>query len=233
MALAMAPERELPDTIADGFRAALPLVVPTGLIGASFGVAATTAGWGDLAPVVMSVIVFSGAAQFTTLTVLVAGGSVVTAIAAATLITLRFLAIGLAIGPSIRGSAVRRAAVGWTTTDASIVLARVDEVRYGPRRLVGSFLPQFVGWTLGTGVGVVVGGRIEEPERYGLDALFPAFFCVLLAGELRDPAARASAAAAALIALVLIPIAPPGVPVIAACLAVLVGRVVRSQTEPG
>lgn len=228
----MAPADELPDTCADGIRAALPLIIPTLLIGASFGVAASTAGWGDLAPVVMSVIVFSGAAQFTTLTVLVAGGSVVTAITAATLITLRFLALGLAIGPSIRGGAVRRAAVGWTTTDASIILARVGEGRYGPRRLVGSFLPQFAGWTIGTVAGVVVGGRIEEPERYGLDALFPAFFCVLLAGELGDPAARASAAAAALIALALIPIAPPGVPVIAACLAVLVGRLVRSRKEP-
>jgi predicted branched-subunit amino acid permease len=227
----MGSATETPDTLADGIRAALPLILPTVLIGASFGVAASTAGWGDLAPVVMSVIVFSGAAQFTLLTVLVAGGSIITAIAAATLITLRFLALGLAIGPSIRGSALRRAAVGWTTTDASIVLARTGEARYGPRRLVGSFLPQFAGWTIGTWAGVVVGGRIPDPERYGLDALFPAFFCVLLAGELRDPAARVSAAVAALIAVVLIPIAPPGLPVIAACLAVAAGRLVRAPGE--
>lgn len=231
MALAMAPDHQPPDTIADGIRVALPLVLPTLLIGASFGVAASTAGWGDLAPVVMSVIVFSGAAQFTLLTVLVAGGSIVTAIVASTLITLRFLALGLAIGPSIRGNALRRAAVGWTTTDASIILARTGEARYGPRRLVGSFVPQFAGWTAGTWAGVVVGGRIADPERYGLDALFPAFFCVLLAGELSDPAARVTAGMAALIALALIPIAPPGVPVIAACLAVVAGRLVRTPRE--
>ncbi len=40
-------------------RAALPLVIPTALIGASFGVAAATTGWGTLAPIVMSAIVFS------------------------------------------------------------------------------------------------------------------------------------------------------------------------------
>ena len=34
-------------------RAALPLVIPTALIGASFGVAAATTGWGTLAPIVM------------------------------------------------------------------------------------------------------------------------------------------------------------------------------------
>ena len=57
-------------------RAALPLVIPTALIGASFGVAAVTTGWGSVAPVVMSAIVFSGAAQFATLAVLSAGATV-------------------------------------------------------------------------------------------------------------------------------------------------------------
>lgn len=217
-------EPDAPDTFVSGVRAALPLAVPTLLIGAAFGVGASTAGWGDVAPVVMSVIVFSGAAQFAALSVLVAGGGVITAVTAATLITLRFLALGVAIGPSLRGGAVRRAAEGWTITDASLILARVGQARYGPARLVGSFVPQFAGWTLGTLAGVVVGGRIADPDRYGLDVLFPAFFCSLLATELADPASRIAAGVAALIALVLIPIAPPGVPVIAACLAVLAGR---------
>lgn len=215
------------DTVAAGARAALPLVIPTLMIGASFGVAASTAGWGDVAPVVMSVIVFSGAAQFATLSVLVAGGGVLTAVTAATLITLRFLALGVAIGPSMRGGVLRRAVEGWTVTDASLILARTGEARYGPSRLVGSFLPQFTGWTLGTLAGVVAGSRIADPDRYGLDALFPAFFCYLLAGELADPESRVAAAAAALIALALIPIAPAGVPVIAACVAVFAGRLRR------
>src|SRR4051812_50215183 len=56
----------------------------------------------------MSAIVFSGAAQFATLAVLGAGGSAVAAIVAATLVASRFLAIGVAIGPSMRGGTVRR-----------------------------------------------------------------------------------------------------------------------------
>lgn len=221
------PTHDPADTYAAGTRAALPLIVPTLLIGASFGVAATTAGWGDVAPVVMSVVVFAGAAQFATLAVLAADGSVFAAVVAATLVNLRFLAMGLAIGPSLRGGSVRRAALGWLITDASLILARIGDGRYGQERLVGSWLPQFAGWTLGTLAGVVVGGRIADPERYGLDALFPAFFLYLLAGELTDAASRTTAAVAAVIALVLTPIAPPGVPVIAACAAVLAGRALR------
>ena len=43
-------------------------------------------------------------------------------------------------------------------------------------------------------------------------------------GELGNRGARVTAAVATLIAFVLIPIAPPGIPVVAASLAVLAGR---------
>jgi len=205
-------------------RAALPLVIPTALIGASFGVSAATSGWGTLAPVVMSAIVFSGAAQFATLAVLGAGGSVITAIVASTLIASRFLAIGVALGPSMRGGAVRRSLEGQAVVDASLILARTGEARYGVRRLLGSTLPQYVGWSTGTIVGVLAGNGIPDPKALGLDALFPAFFLVLVWSELGDRAARVTAVVATLIAVVLIPIAPPGIPVVAASLAVLAGR---------
>jgi 4-azaleucine resistance transporter AzlC len=218
------PEAE--DSYAAGFRAAVPLVVPTLLIGASFGVAASTVGWGVVAPVVMSAIVFSGAAQFAIASVLGAGGSVVAAVLAGSLIATRFLAMGAAIGPSMRGGPLRRALEGQAVVDASLVLARVGDARYGPRRLLGATAPQYVCWTTGTLIGVLVGDKIADPEALGLDAVFPAFFVVLVAGELTTRAARVTAAAAALIVLALIPVAPPGVPVIAACAAVAAGRLV-------
>lgn len=208
-------------------RAALPLVIPTALIGASFGVSAATSGWGTLAPVVMSAIVFSGAAQFATLAVLGAGGSVVTAIVAATLIASRFLAIGVALGPSMRGGALRRSLEGQAVVDASLILARTGEARYGVRRLLGSTVPQYVGWSTGTVAGVLAGNAIPDPESLGLDALFPAFFLVLVWTELGDRAARVTAAVATIVAVALIPVAPPGIPVVAASLAVLAGRAVQ------
>ena len=214
------------DTYAAGIRAALPLVIPTALIGASFGVSAVTAGWGTVAPAVMSVIVFSGAAQFATLAVLSAGGSAITAIVAATLIASRFLAIGVALGPSMRGGPVRRALEGQAVVDASLILARTGEGRYGVRRLLGSTLPQFMGWTLGTPGGVLAGDSIPNPKELGLDALFPAFFLALLWRELVTPAARVTAAVSTVITVALIPVAPPGIPVVVASLAVIAGRLV-------
>ena len=66
--------------IRTGIRAGMPLVLPTFAGGISFGVLAQPV-MGSIAPVVMSLIVFSGAAQFAALTVLTAGGGAVAAIA--------------------------------------------------------------------------------------------------------------------------------------------------------
>ncbi len=208
-------------------RVALPLVIPTALIGASFGVAAATSGGGTVAPIVMSAIVFSGAAQFAVLAVLTAGGGVITAIVAATLVASRFLAIGVALGPSMRGGKIQRAFEGQAVVDAALILAKTGEARYGVKRLLGSTLPQYLGWTLGTLGGVLAGNRIPDPEELGLDALFPAFFLVLVWSELGTRAARITAVTATLIAAVLIPIAPPGIPVVAASLAVFAGRLAQ------
>ena len=65
---------------------------------------------------------------------------------------------------------------------------------------------------------------IGNPERLGLDVIFPAFFLVLLTEELRGgKRAVAVAFIAAVLALTLVPLTPPGVPVIAACAAALLG----------
>jgi hypothetical protein len=71
-------------------------------IAISFGVLARPL-MGLVAPIVMSIVVFSGAAQFGALAVLLAGGSTAAAIAAGVLLNARYLAMGLALAPSLRG----------------------------------------------------------------------------------------------------------------------------------
>src|SRR3954464_8467546 len=85
-----------------GLRAGLPLVAPTFAIGLSFGVLAQPV-MGSIAPILMSLAVFSGAAQFAALTVLTAGGGALAAIAAGMLMNARWLPMGLAVGPFLRG----------------------------------------------------------------------------------------------------------------------------------
>lgn len=208
--------------IASGIRAGLPLVLPTFALGASFGVLARGV-MGSVAPIVMSITVFAGAAQFAALSVLAGGGGGAAAIVAGLLMNGRFLPMGFAAGASFRGGRVARAAQGQAIVDASWALASRGDGSFDRGLLLGATIPQAAGWISGTVAGVVGGSLFTHPERFGLDAIFPAFYLTLLFGELHNGRARATAALAAGLALALIPVAPTGVPVIAASLAAMLG----------
>jgi 4-azaleucine resistance transporter AzlC len=208
--------------IRQGLSAGLPLVLPTFAIGLSFGVLAQPV-MGSVAPVLMSLFVFSGAAQFAALTVLTAGGGAVAAIAAGMLMNARWLPMGLAVGPFLKGRPVRRALESIGIIDASFALSSNGDGTYDRGVLIGASIPQGTAWVLGTAAGVLGGSLLGDPQALGLDAMFPAFFAVLLVGEAKGRSAVAAAALGALIALLMLPWAPPGVPVVVAAGAALIG----------
>src|SRR5690606_4766195 len=106
-----AADVQVRDSLRTGFEAGIPIAVATGLIGISFGVLARPV-MGTVAPIVMSALVFAGSAQFAALAVLAAGGGAWAAIAAGMLMNARFGPMGIALAPSLEGSALRRALVG-------------------------------------------------------------------------------------------------------------------------
>ena len=206
-----------------GARAVAPLALAAASFGTAFGVLATTAGMGALAPIVMSATTFAGAAQFAAASVLDEGGTVVAAVGAAVLLNARYGAISLAVAPDFAGSRVRRFLESQLIVDESWAVAQVGGGRIDQRVLVGAGLVLFPFWVGGTAIGVAFGDVLGEPEGLGLDAAFPALFLALLATRLVNRRTVLAAIAGALIALVLIPIAPPGVPVIAAAAVCLAG----------
>jgi predicted branched-subunit amino acid permease len=212
----------VPDrTFRDGLRDGLPYAGASAALSLSFGVVATDAGLPALAAVVMSAVVFAGSAQFAAIGILAAGGGVGAAVGAAALMNSRFVPMGFAIGPSLRGSRARRAVEGQAVVDSSWVMAGRDDGRFDRSYLFGHTGVQYVAWVVGTLAGVAVPGL--DARSLGLDALFPAFFLSLLIGELRDGRRARVALGAAVLALALVPLAPPGVPVLVASAAALVG----------
>jgi predicted branched-subunit amino acid permease len=210
-----------------GVRAALPFAIAGGLLAASFGVLARDVGMPGWAAVAMSAIVFAGSAQIAALSIIAGGGGLGSAIGAAALMNSRFLPMGIALGPSLPGGAAARAAQGQTVVDASWALASDGEGGFDRHVLFGSSAIQYVAWVTGTAVGVVGGSALGDPQTYGLDAIYPAFFAALLIAETRSGRAVGVAAVGALIALVLIPVTPAGVPVLVASLASLLGLIRR------
>ena len=209
-------------SFAAGARAGVPFAMASFVLAVSFGVVARPV-MGPVAPIVMSIIVFAGSAQFASLAVLAAKGGALAAIVAGALLNLRFVPMGIAIAPSLIHGRLGRAARGQAIVDASWALASRGGGRFDIEFLLGSTAVQYPAWVLGTVAGVLGGSLIGDPKALGLDAIFPAFFLGLLVPELRSRDGRTVAAVGAAIALLLTPIAPPGVPIIAASLAALLG----------
>ncbi|WP_211241718.1 AzlC family ABC transporter permease [Patulibacter minatonensis] len=229
------PEHARPATTIDratfrtGLRAGAPFAAASFLLSVSLGALAVDTGFPAVAAIVMSAIVFAGSAQFAAVSIVAAGGGLGSAVVAAVLVNSRFLPMGIALGPSLAGGPVRRGLEGQAVVDASWAMAARPDGTFDRSFLFGSTAIQYVAWLLGTALGALSGGALGDTDRFGLDAVYPTFFLVLLIHELRSGRGRGVAAGGALIALALIPITPPGAPVLAASLAALIGLRTRGD----
>jgi 4-azaleucine resistance transporter AzlC len=212
-----------------GLRAGAPFAAAGFILSMSFGVLARDIGMPLVAVIVMSVVVFAGSAQFATIAILGAGGGVGAAVAAAAMMNSRFLAMGIALAPSLPGGRWKRAAQGQAVVDSSWAMAAQGDGTFDRVFLFGATAIQYVTWQAGTLVGALAGNVLGDPDKLGLDAVYPAFFLAILIVELRRPRAPVVALAGGAIAIVLIPIAPAGIPVLAASVAALMGLRSRAR----
>lgn len=213
-----------------GLREGAPFAIAGFVLAVSFGVIARDAGLSAVATIVMSLVMFAGAAQFTAIAIIGGGGTVGAAIGASALMNSRFLPMGAALGPSLPGGPLKRAAQGQAVVDASWALAGRGDGTFDRWLLFGASAAQYLTWQLGTIAGALGGDLLGDPDKLGLDAIYPAFFLGLLLAEARTLRAAGVALLGAGIALALVPVAPPGVPILVSSLAALVGLTRSAQT---
>jgi len=203
--------------------ASLTLGAAVGAFAFVFGVGAVAAGGSVAQACAMSFLVFTGASQFSAVTVVAAGGTTSAALGGAMVLAARNAVYGLAMSRVITGSLTRRAVAAQLTIDESTAMASAQEDPAAKRHAFWiTGIAVYLCWNAATFAGAVVGTRIE-PEAYGLDVAFPAGFVAMVAPHLRHRRGLLAAACGGLICLVLIPLAPVGVPVLCSAAAVLVG----------
>jgi 4-azaleucine resistance transporter AzlC len=203
-------------------RDAVSIGVATGIYAVSFGVLSIAAGFSVAQTCVMSIVAFTGASQFTYVSVLGAGGSALSGLPPALLLAGRNTIYALSLGEVLRGGRWRRALDAHLVIDESTAMAHAQTEPADKRRAFTlTAVAIFVCWNVGTLIGALAGGLLTDPRELGLDAIFPAVFLALLVPQLRHSRAIRAALLGALIALVLLPIAPAGVPVMASVLGCL------------
>ena len=213
------------DTLA---RDAASIAVATGIYAISFGVLAVAAGFSVAQTCAMSLLTFTGASQFTFVSVVASGGTVAAGLPPALLLAARNGIYAISLREVLRGGPLRRALDAHLVIDESTAMAHAQNERPQKRRaflLTGAGI--FLCWNTGTLIGALAGDAIADPGTLGLDAIFPAVFLALLVPQIRSRRAVGAALLGAAIALALLPFAPAGVPVMAAvlgCLPFLRGR---------
>ncbi|MEU5653539.1 AzlC family ABC transporter permease [Streptomyces pseudogriseolus] len=206
-----------------------------GVVGVSFGAIAVAGGLPVWVPVVMSLVVYAGSAQFSAVGVLLAGGGPVAAAATGLLLNTRTAAFSLAVAEHIGRSRLARLVGAHLVTDETVAftLAQRDPARRRAAFWV-SGVGLFAVWNACVAAGALAGGALGDTARYGLDAAFPAVLAALVLPALREDAGvRRAALAGAALALALTPAVPAGVPVLAALAGLaLHGRAPGERKEP-
>jgi 4-azaleucine resistance transporter AzlC len=181
------------------------VVAACAFVGVSFGAITVSSGLPVWLPMLMSVVVFAGAAQFMFVAIVASGGSLIAAVVAGLLVNTRLLPLGW----RRLGSHVI------TDESAAFTLAQQDPAK---RRAVywACSISLFICWNIGTLVGAFGGTVISDTDAFGLDAAFPAVLLALVLPSLDNGPTRRAAATGVVIALVTSPFLTAGVPVLLA-----------------
>lgn len=203
--------------------ASLTLGAAVGVFGVAFGVGAVSAGGSVLQACAMSLLVFTGASQFSAVSVVAAGGGTGAALGSALLLAARNGVYGLAMSRVIGGSLATRLVAAQLTIDETTAMSLAQhDIRSRRLAFWVTGASVYACWNLGTLVGALAGTAID-PADYGLDAAFPAGFVAMVVPHLRHRRGLLAAALGAGICLVLIPVTPIGVPILCAAAAVMIG----------
>lgn len=213
----------VPHDLRDIVRASVVIGVASGIYAVSFGVLSVSAGASVLQTCLLSLLVFTGASQFSAVSVISAGGSVASAVSGGLLLAARNGVYGLALSPSIKGSLARRLlAAQFVIDETTAMTSAAPDQRSKDWAFWSCAVMLFACWNLGTLVGALAGSSID-PETFGLDAAFPVVFVAMVAPHLATRSGRRAALTGAAVTIVLTPFLPIGLPILLSSVGVFVG----------
>lgn len=188
-----------------GCRDIAPVLVGTVPFGFVAGVAAVGAGMTPLQGIALSFFAFSGIAQLVVAQLVAAQSPVLLTVAAALVVSLRFLMYSAALSPHVAHLPARwRVLIAYLMTDQMFAMGTQHDVVSGERhyrhyRLLGIGITLYAVWQASVIAGAVAGAQV--PAAWSLDFVVTLTFLVLLVPALRTRADLAAAVVAGAVAL--------------------------------
>jgi predicted branched-subunit amino acid permease len=143
-----------------------------------------------------SLLIFSGAVQFTIAALLSAGAAAGALVAGSVTLNLRNLLLGAVLRPRVHRRAIDRAGLAWFLTDESAGLAIASEDD-AAKTLLASGAAFYLAWQVGTALGLL--GASVESVRAAAEAVFPVLFIGLAALSCSSRSILVRAAVAAML----------------------------------
>jgi branched chain amino acid efflux pump len=178
------------------------IVASSGGFGLVYGLTARHAGFSIVEAVAMSLLVFAGASQFAAIGYVASGLPWPGVILLTAFLNARHLLYSAALAPFLGHKPLaERAVIAHVLTDEAFALSIAHFRRLAGPDMWGYWVAAigttFIPWNLMTVAGIALGGAIPDPNRFGLDVVFPAAMAGLAMGLVtgrRDAAAAVSGA---------------------------------------
>ncbi|HET7027489.1 MAG TPA: AzlC family ABC transporter permease [Candidatus Limnocylindrales bacterium] len=178
------------------------IVASSGGFGLVYGLTARNAGFSIVEAIAMSLLVFAGASQFAAVGYVASGLPWPGVVLLTAFLNARHVLYSAALAPFL-GDRPRaeRVVIAHVLTDEAFALSIAHFRRLGRPDMWGYWVAAigttFIPWNLMTIAGIALGGAIPDPNRFGLDVVFPAAMAGLAMGLVtgrRDAAAAVSGA---------------------------------------
>jgi predicted branched-subunit amino acid permease len=185
---ATSPPSDVADGVRAGLRDMLPMTIAVAPLALVLGVATDASIVNDIAGVIAAPLLYGGAAHFTALSVIDAGGLAITAVVSALIVNIRFAMYGAALAARFRDQpGWFRWLAPWMIVDQTFALTS-SQGEVSPAWFRAYWLASGAllgaGYTAMVALGVVLGPVV--PAGIGLDLTIPALFVAILVGRLRD-----------------------------------------------
>lgn len=221
----------------NGLWDALPIMASYVLFGAIYGMMALQAGLNTWESLAMSLFVYSGAAQFSAVSMIAEQASMWAVLITTCLLNTRHLLMGLSISPHYQQFSRKQVdGLAFLLTDEQYAIA-LNRFRHEQSRasyIFGVGVSLYLCWIVGTWIGTVAGQWIPDPASLGLGFSFTAMFLALAYYQLVSVARIATFLICGAIAVLFSILLPNGLHLlIAGVVAFLVGYMLPAKDQSG
>jgi 4-azaleucine resistance transporter AzlC len=209
-----------------------PLWLGVAPFGIAYAVLARGAGLSLVETQALSLLVFAGSSQVSAVGLFARGASGVGIVFTTLLLNVRHVLYGLSLGRSVPLTRRERLAAAFFLTDEAYGVSVARGARTFPF-VLGAELSLYLTWNLATLAGALLGGVIPDPEKLGVDFVFPLAFLALLVPLLRRRLDLLVAVVAGGLAWLLARSLPGGLPILVAGVAGSLLGAVLTRSEEG